>query len=247
VRGLVSQLPAHVAVTGGLAGDGADFASTLVHFNGNNAGDRAVAIGFYGERLRVGYGSRGGWETFGPERVVTRSNGNVLYELDGKSALALYETYLGEYAAGLPATGLRFPLSVRSTLNARGVVRAILAINRDEQSLTFAGDIKQGTYARLMRADVDGLIDGAGSAARVARAAMPDIPRELAILISCVARKLLLNQRTEEEVEAVRDVIGQRTMLTGFYSYGEICPFGPDEQSALHNHTMTVTVFSEAA
>jgi hypothetical protein len=98
-----------------------------------------------------------------------------------------------------------------------------------------------------MRADIDRLIDGASGAAKVARAAIGERTANLAILISCVGRKLVLKQRTEEEVEAVRDVLGGSTVLAGFYSYGEISPFGPREQSTLHNQTMTVTTFSEAA
>jgi len=247
VQGLVNELPPHVAVTGGLAGDGTLFGQTFVHLNGNSASDRMVAIGLYGNRLRVGYSSRGGWDSFGPERIVTRSTGNVLYELDGESALSLYERYLGAHASELPASALRFPLSIRATLDGTSVVRTILGVSKRDQSMTFAGDITQGMYARLMRADIDRLIEGASSAAKVASEAMQQHPTELAILISCVGRRLVLKQRTEEEVEAVRDIIGQGALMTGFYSYGEICPHGPSDESALHNQTMTVTTFSEAA
>src|ERR1019366_6119481 len=125
VQGLVNELPPHVAVTGGLAGDGTLFGQTLVHLNGNSASDRMVAIGLYGDRLRVGYGSRGGWDSFGPERIVTRSTGNVLYELDGESALSLYERYLGEHARELPAGGPRFPLSIRAPPDGTSVVRTL--------------------------------------------------------------------------------------------------------------------------
>jgi hypothetical protein len=245
VRGIVEQLPAHVAVTGGLAGDAADFKQTLVHCNGTVAPQQVVGIGFYGSHLRVGYGSGGGWEPFGPARVVTRSKANVLYELDGESALSLYRKYLGEHAAGLPASALNFPLSVRPTAGSTAVVRTILRIDEQTQSMTFAGDIPEGMYARLMHADINRLIDGASNAAKVACGCDKRSDAELAILISCVGRKLVLKQRVEEEIEAVRDVLGTSVTMTGFYSYGEICPFGPREQSALHNQTMTVTTFTE--
>jgi hypothetical protein len=246
VKGLISELPPQVAVTGGLAGDGPDFRQTFVHLNGDNSSDRVVAIGLYGQHLQVGYGSRGGWAPFGPERIVTRSSGNVLYELDGESALSLYERYLGDHASTLPASALRFPLCVRTTLNSPALVRTILGINRQDQSMTFAGDIVQGTYARMMRADCNHLVEGASSAALVAQSQLKSKPADLAILISCVGRRLVMKQRTEEEVEAVREVVGTSAMLAGFYSYGEICPFGSLDQSALHNQTMTVTLFSEA-
>jgi hypothetical protein len=196
--------------------------------------------------LRVGYGSLGGWDPFGPERLITRSKGNVLYELDGHSALELYKKYLGEHAQGLPATGLLFPLSLRVKAGETGVVRTILSVNEQEQSMTFAGDVPEGAYARLMKANFDRLIDGAIGAAKTSYQAIGSTSPDLAVLISCVGRKLILKQRIEEEVEGVRDILGERTVLTGFYSYGEISPFAPGAKCELHNQTMTITTFSEA-
>jgi hypothetical protein len=208
VKGLASGLPEHVAITGGLAGDGALFQQTLVYCNGRAADHSIVAVGFYGKRLRVGYGSLGGWDSFGPQRIVTRSRSNVLYELDGESALGLYKRYLGRYADGLPASGLRFPLSIKSS-GSTPVVRTILGIDEQQQSLIFAGDIPQGVQARLMRANFERLIDGATDAARATQQAFGSGQSEFALLISCFGRKLVLQQRIEEEVEAVR-AVGRR-------------------------------------
>jgi hypothetical protein len=245
VRGLKSQLPDDVSVTGGLSGDGARFERTLVLAEDGLDTNTIAIVGFYGDRLRIGYGSLGGWDTFGPERLVTRSSNNVLYELDGRSALALYKDYLGEHANGLPATGLLFPLSVRTHAGEPGVVRTILSVDETSQSMTFAGDVPEGAYAQLMRANFDRLIDGATGAARTSYAAMGGQPPDLAILISCVGRKLVLKQRIEEEVEGVRDVLGSEAVLTGFYSYGEISPLQPSARCELHNQTMTITTLSE--
>lgn len=243
VRGLTSRLPPSVTVTGGLSGDGAAFQKTVVVWNGQVSSGTVAAVGFYGERIAIGYGSLGGWDPFGPERLITKSSGNVLYELDGRSALGLYKQYLGDHADGLPATGLLFPLSLRGRDGAPGVVRTILAVNEDEQSVTFAGDVPAGCYARLMKANFDRLVDGAVGAARTCLTGA-EAP-ELAILISCVGRKLILKQRVEDEVDGVREVFGDTTTLAGFYSYGEISPFTPDARCELHNQTMTVTTVSE--
>jgi hypothetical protein len=245
VRGLSGHLPPHVAITGGLAGDGARFDQTLVCLDGMPESGQVAVIGFYGTRLKVGYGSVGGWDPFGPERMITRSSGNVLYELDGQSALALYKKYLGAHAADLPASGLLFPLSLRVREHDTGIVRTILGINEEEQSITFAGDVPEGAYARLMKANFDRLIDGANQAAQASYETTGSSSPDLAILISCVGRKLVLKQRIEEEVESVREILGDRTVLTGFYSYGEISPFTPSAKCELHNQTMTITTFSE--
>jgi hypothetical protein len=245
VRGLIKHLPTEVAVTGGLAGDGARFEQTLTFFDSLPEEGRIVALGFYGDRLKVGYGSMGGWDPFGPERLITRAEGNVLYELDGRSALELYKRYLGEYAADLPASGLLFPLKLRAKEGEVGLVRTILSVNEKEQSMTFAGDLPTGIHARFMKANPDRLVDGASEAAQTCFNITGSSSPDLAILISCVGRKLVMPQRIEEEVEIVRDTLGTHTVLTGFYSYGEIAPFKPFAKCELHNQTMTITTFLE--
>ena len=245
VRGLTAKLPLDVTITGGLAGDGARFGETCVIWDAAPANNLVAAIGLYGSRLKVGFGSLGGWDSFGPERVITRSAGNVLYELDGQSALGLYKKYLGEHASGLPATGFLFPLSLRTNAGDVAVVRTVLAVDEAAESMTFAGDMPQGSFARLMKANFDRLIDGASGAATTGQQAIGSVPPDLAILISCVGRKLVLKQRIEEEVEGVREILGENAVLAGFYSYGEISPFKPGVKCELHNQTMTITTLLE--
>lgn len=243
--GMRDCLPSTVAVTGGLAGDGDRFNETLVCVGREVQENRVVAMGFYGDRLRVGYGSLGGWDSFGPERLVTRSQGNVLYELDDQPALELYKRYLGAHAGELPSSALSFPLSLRGEQIHDNVVRTILSVDEAQGSITFAGDVPQGARATLMKANFDRLIDGAAGAARAGLERLDSFAPDLAVLISCVGRKLVLKQRVEEEVESVRDVLGPQAALTGFYSYGEICPHGGVTKCELHNQTMTITTFAE--
>lgn len=242
--GLAAGVGGDVIVTGGLAGDGTAFASTSVVAGDEVRSGIAAAVGLYGTRLRVGCASLGGWDPFGPERTVTRARGNVLYELDGQSALGIYRKYLGAHAAALPASALLFPLAIRVP-GQDPVVRTVLSVDDAQESMTFAGDVPEGAHARLMKANFDRLIDGAIGAARICQTATSDATAEFALLISCVGRKLVLKQRTEEEVEAVRDVIGSQAAMTGFYSYGEISPFTPGASCRLHNQTMTITTLSE--
>jgi hypothetical protein len=244
VRGIGEKLPPTVSVTGGLSADGEHFKQTRVLADRVAQANSVAAIGLYGSRLKVGCGSLGGWDPFGPERQITRSKGNVLYELDGQSALALYKRYLGDHAADLPASGLLFPLSLRTRDVSAPVVRTILSVSEADQSLTFAGDVPPGGYVRLMKANFDRLIDGAVGAGRVSAEAL-GVPVDLALLISCVGRRMVLRQRVEEEVEGVRDIVGPNAAIAGFYSYGEISPFTPKARCELHNQTMTVTTLSE--
>ncbi len=247
VAGISSQLPAGVALTGGLAGDGDRFSETVIIDNDAGAQSHKISvIGFYGDALKVGYGSLGGWDPFGIERTITRSRDNILYELDGQPVLKLYKEYLGEHADKLPASGLLFPLTVKAPDSEEWVVRTILGVNEEDQSMVFAGDVPEGAIARLMKANFERLIDGANEAAEKSYQAIGSATPELAILISCVGRKMILKQRIEEEVESVHDVLGKGVTLTGFYSYGEISPFTPKAKCELHNQTMTITTFSES-
>ena len=247
IRGLNSLLPADVVVTGGLAGDGDRFKRTWVVKDGLPVGGYVTAVGLYGTAVRLSHGSKGGWDLFGPERLITRSRENVLFELNHKPALQLYKDYLGELAKGLPGTALHFPLAIRQKqTDAKRLVRTILAIDETAQSLTFAGDMPEGSYAQFMRANVDRLIQGASDAATLASPSGTDSPPTLSIAISCVERRMVLGQRTEEEVEAAFDVLPKGTQQIGFYSYGEISPYTTGHCD-LHNQTMTLTTISEAA
>jgi len=245
IRGLDGALPESVVVTGGLAGDGDKFARTWVVDDGRPVAKRVTAVGLYGDHVRVGHGSKGGWDQFGPERIVTRSRGNVLYELDHAPALALYKGYLGERAKGLPSTGLLFPLSIRvGSASDKRLVRTILAVDEASQSLTFAGDIPEGAYAQLMLANFDRLIQGASDAASSIASDRLATGERLCIAISCVGRRLVLGERAEEEIEATLDVLPPQTRQIGFYSYGELSPH-VSGRCELHNQTMTLTTIAE--
>ncbi len=245
-KGLNKQLRDRIPVTGGLAGDQDIFSETVIVNNHSGIKNSIVAIGFYGKNLQVGYGSMGGWDSFGVDREVTKSIGNTLYELDGQPALELYKRYLGDHAANLPASALLFPLSLILKDSETALVRTVLSVNETDGSMVFAGDIPQGEYVRLMKANADRLINGASGAAEMSKISLQNSNADLAILISCVGRKWVLKHRVEEELEIIREVIGNNLAVTGFYSYGEICPTNPFGQHCeLHNQTMTITLFKE--
>jgi len=262
VNGINSEVQEKVLVTGGLAGDGTAFKNTLVGLNAQPGFGRIVAIGLYGGELQISHGSMGGWESFGPERTISRSKGNQLFMIDDEYALDLYKKYLGPYADELPGSALLFPLLVRVSNEEEPVVRTILSIDEESKSMRFAGDVPEGASVRFMKANFDRLVDAASAAAhqaitggrileggvtggRVPEGGVVGGEPSLSLLISCVGRKIILGSRVSEEVEAVKDVFGAKTLVTGFYSYGEIAPHSSRVQCQLHNQTMTITNFSE--
>jgi hypothetical protein len=248
VGGITSVVGERVPITGGLAGDGAQFQETLVGGDFAPRKHAVAAIGFYGNAVRIGHGNAGGWDEFGPRRRITRSAGNVLFELDGEPALDLYKRYLGDEAAGLPGTALLFPLRVYDPQRPeRALVRTVLAVDHAKGSMTFAGDMPEGWVSQLMRGNFNRLAAGAADAARqaVTSLAEPTGNDSVAILVSCIGRRLLMGQRTVEEVEAAGQELGVKMPTLGFYSYGEISPHGPSGMCQLHNQTMTVTTITE--
>ena len=234
-----------IPVTGGMAGDGARFCETYVIANNTPAQRTIVAVGFYGDSLSVQSGCFAGWSEFGAIRTITKSVGNVLYEIDNQPALDLYKKYLGEYAADLPNSGLRFPLNIKEDDNSPEVIRTLLGINEEEKSITFAGDVPVGFKARLMKPDIEELIQGSGKAAEVINKI--NDKTALGLIVSCVGRKIVMNQLIDDELEIIQDILGNNVILTGFYSYGEIAPFQDDLLTCkLHNQTMTLTTIYES-
>ena len=244
INGFESDMDSKVSITGGMCGDDARFLKTLSSYKENPKEGEVILIGFYGETLDISFASFGGWIPFGPERLITKSEANILYEIDGHPALDLYKNYLGEKSKDLPQASLLFPLNITPEDKKEPVVRTILNINNKDNSMILAGDVPMNSRVQLMMASVDGIASGARIAAEFAMKSRKNTP-EIAIIVSCIGRKLVMNQRVEEEIEQVRECIGERIPIAGFYSYGEMAPFNGNISCELHNQTMTLTLFSE--
>ena len=245
INELISQTKENVPIFGGLAGDEYNFEKTIVGLNNDASPGKIVAVGFYGDAIHFGFGSEGGWSDFGPEREVTHSDKNVLYKIGDRIALDLYKEYLGKYADELPGSSLYFPLSMKENAKSEPVVRTILAIDEENKSMTFAGNIPVGSMVRLMKGNFDKLIDASYNAAALIHKNQNSEP-ELALLVSCVGRKIVLGNRIEEEIEVVKEVFGDKMLVCGFYSYGEISPTLNKVACELHNQTMTITTMYES-
>ncbi len=249
LRGLKKILGRTVSLSGGLASDGEAFQRTIVGLDELPRPDRIVAVGLYGDAIRIGKGSLGGWVPFGNDMTISRSVGNTVYELNGRPALGVYREVLGSRAYGLPAAGLFFPLNIQSPDGGDSLVRTLLSIDEPAGSVTFAGDVPEGYTAHLMHTNLDRLVDASATAASFAALTKrSDAPAaSLVLLISCIGRKLLLQRRSSEEVSAAREKLGADATYAGFYSYGEISPMNSMLECQLQNQTLTITTISESA
>jgi len=242
-EGLNAAISSGIHASGALAGDMGNFISTWVVVDGQPKDKYVTAVGFYGNDIHFAFASKDGLDKFGVRRNVTRAKDNVLYELDGKPALQLYKEYLGERASELPTSGLYFPLAIEQEDDS-DIIRTILGVDEEQNSITFAGDIPEGSCVSFMKANHDRVIEAASEA--VGELCLEHYHNEpvLCIAISCVGRKLTLKQRTEEELEVVLDALPRKSHLVGLYSYGEISPTNL-KSCELHNQTMTLTCLWE--
>ena len=245
-QGISSVVGSDIVVSGGLAGDKDKFEKTWIISDGEIKESMVTAIGFYGDNIHFQAASKGGWDSLGLTREITKSRDNVVYEFDGKPALEIYKRYLGNKVKDLPASALLFPLELKDpSISEETVVRSVLGIDEKENSLTFAGDIPQGASVTFMKANFNRLINGAEESAEKLDFSKYKSEELLCIAISCVGRKLVLKSRIDEEIEAIKEVLPQNANVIGFYSYGEISPLASGSCS-LHNQTMTLTAIWES-
>jgi hypothetical protein len=246
IKGIVEILGEKISISGGLAGDGSDFKITYVLIDGKPTTNAISAIGFYGEFINITASAFGGWVPFGPVRKITKSIDNILYELDGSPALTLYKNFLGEQAKKLPSSALLVPMYLKSDGEEghRDAIRTILGVDEEKQSMTFAGDVPVGSQTQLMRASHDNLVEAAKMVAQANVSKIDPNLSSVSLIVSCVGRRLVLGEKTENEIEGVLQFLPQNSLQTGFYSYGEIAPSNKGECD-LHNQTLTLTIIQE--
>jgi hypothetical protein len=244
-RGMTSVLGTSVPISGGAAGDNRQFKQTLQFIGNKIVSDSAVAIAMSGD-LYGGTGVKSGWTPVEMPRKVTKAMGNVVYEFDGEPALSVYRRYFGPLADKLPAVGVQFPFGIVDDslrLGEDPVLRAPMALNEQEGSVTFAGEVPEGVTMLLTSGGfADSLLDASADAARQAVSNLAGGEPAMVFVYSCMARKILLGIRTGEETERIAEVVGAKVAMTGFYTYGEYCPARRDTECQLHNETATVTV-----
>jgi hypothetical protein len=253
IQGIKANMGENIKIAGGTAGDGGDFKRTFQYFGNRVLTDSIVAVAFQG-RFGLGTGTACGWFPVGIAKKVTRSVGNVVYELDGQPALQAYERFLGKHAERLPAVGVEYPLGLLNSdsdteEDGYFLCRATMGVDREAGAIIFAGDVPEGSLVKMTIGNDGDIILAARKAARSAmeklRIKGPDLEPRVIFLYSCMARKIVLGTRTDEEIMAVKEAIGGDVPVIGFYTYGEYAPIGECEHSCFHNETATLTVIGD--
>ena len=240
VAALNEALPEGTALVGGTAGDQWRFDGTNQFCGAKVYSDSLPVLLLYGD-FKIGVGVQSGWNPIGERGAVTKAEGGVVYEVDGDSALAFYHRYFGDQVRPSP----EYPIGVFDNQGGAFYLRAPLAFNDEDGSVTFAGDVPHGAEVQITAAAHEDIVAACEKSIRSALEQMNGAKARGALVISCAARKQLLGTRTGKEHEILRGVLGDDVPLVGFYSYGEIAPHGGVPLADFHNETFVTVLLGD--
>lgn len=252
VRGIQKILGLNFPIIGGSAGDDFAFKKTYQYYNGQVLTDSVVGVGLSGN-FSWGVGVMHGWEPIGLPMKVTKSEGAVLKELNGKPALNIYEDYFGKKSEELinepiAKMAYTYPLGMSVGGSAELLIRDVVIANKKGE-ITCAAEIPEGTEIRLMLGDPEKAIVSAKEAAEKALLQLRGTKPKVVFVFDCIARCKLLGSRIGEEISAIQDILGHDVPMIGFYTYGEQAPLGgtvgENCRSEFHNETMALLVLGE--
>lgn len=246
IRGVQDVLGLSFPIAGGSAADDFAYKQTYQYYQGRAYSDAVVGVLLAGS-IAVGIGARHGWQPLGKPRRVTRAMANIVQELEGHSAVNLYETYFGQAAqsfksGSLPALSVLYPLGLPIPGEEEYLLRNVLKVD-PTGSLIYAGEIPEGSEVRLMMGSKERALEAAKKAAELALMSISPRMPSFALVFSSCSRSRLFGQRAAEEVHAIRQVLGPNVPLAGFYDYGEQAPLsatGFRGLSYFHNETLVV-------
>ncbi len=246
--GIQSVLGQRFPIIGGIAADDARFERTYQFHDDRCLTAAVVGVALKG-RVEVVTAARCGWRPVGATRTATKVvDGNVLLELDGQPALSLYRQFLGERWAEMPSVGVEFPVGIvgggelgSQRMDGDGeilLLRAIKAIDEEQQAIVFGGDLPEGARVRMSRATKDDVIAGANEAGDEVAARMPE--PSFALVFDCMARKVALGPRYKEEVHHTFARLGAELPKVGFHTFGELSPVSGVTMH--HDETFTIAL-----
>lgn len=255
VRGVLASLGEHFPVVGGASGDDFQFKKTYQHLNDKVYSGVVVGFGWAGD-FELGIGVKHGWLPVGTPKIVTKSSGSVVHELDGKPAISIYDEYFGEKEAAVLRTetlaklAVSYPLGMKTEGSDEMLIRDPLTVDANG-SITCAGEFPEGSSVQLMIGSKESAIQVAGEAAQNAVDQLNGSKPKAVIIFNCIARNKLFGERSGEEIKEIQKAVGADTPLIGFYTYGEQAPLGGEVRNiekcnpAFHNETVVIAVIGD--
>lgn len=258
IRGAQEVLNSSFIMAGGTSGDRGRFQKTFQIQNGKAHSTSLVGLMLESDTpLEIGFGVMSGWKPIGIAKTVTHAEGNVVYRIENETALDVYSTFLGDKASQLPAIGVEYPFGLVDESGRVGekgfrdgdeyiLLRAPMAVDRSTGAIQFAASIPQGAKIKMTRAKSTEIIEAAREAASRSLQHLTGKP-DAVFFFSCMARKVVLGRKTDQEIMAAREVYGESIPMIGFYTYGEIANCGENAPICrFHNETATFLAIRES-
>jgi hypothetical protein len=177
----------------------------------------------------------------GGERVVTRSKGNVIYEIDGKPATDVFKEYLPEDALAANRDWVRYGISLALSFKAPSymkdeeyVVRGVPQLSLTDESITVQTEVQEGTSIWFSSRDKEKITTGFDRMATQIEEQLAGEKPELVFQFECVTRGKLMF-REQEKLQLLRQFrqsLDAEVPWVGFYTIGEIGPV--DEHNDIH-------------
>jgi hypothetical protein len=195
-----------------------------------------------------------GYIPIGGERTVTRSQGNVIYEIDGKPALEVLQEYLPDLALAddwgryIPTFGLSFraPSYMKDGYmkDEEYLLRGINSVNTADGSVSLQTDVQEGSSVWFSSRDKEKITTGFDRMAEQIKEELGGAQPKLVFHFDCCSRGRLMF-RDQEKVQLLRlfrQAVGPEVPWAGFYTYGEIGPVG--KHNCYHTYTAVVLALS---
>ncbi len=236
LEGFRQSLGEGFPIFGGTAGDKLNLKCTY-QFHKNKVFTDAAPFILIGGPLLYSFGVESGWIPIGKKAIVSKSDNNMVYRIDTDTAFDYYKHHLGENI-GLKDFAIigDYPLAIFEEDQKSFYLRAPFIINEENGSLTFVGNVPQGSTVQITHSTRDKIVEATKTSVKSSVTAYPGKMPSAALCFSCASRKLVLGTRVEEEYDAFTAYFPDLP-VAGFYTYGEIGPLGRDKPARFHNDT----------
>jgi hypothetical protein len=249
--GLEGNLPSERFLP--LWGGGADYNFNMESFQycDDEVISGGVSYTLLSGKARAGWAISHGCIPIGGKRVVTRSKGNVIYEIDGKPAIEVLKEYLPEHALVEDRDWMRYAISLALCFRAPSymkdeeyVVRGVPAVRMADGSIIVQTEVSEGTSIWFSSRDKEKISTGFNRMAAQIKHQLGGEKPKLVFQFECGTRgKMMFREQEKLELQKrFRQSLDPEAPWVGFYTVGEIGPV--EEHNLRHLYTSVVLALS---
>lgn len=242
VRGL-EFLGKEATTLGGFTADMLQLKETRQFYKTEALTDCAPLLVFGGATL-FSLGRESGWSPLGNEGTITRSEGNIVREIDMRPAAEFFNRYLGDSVGGQLEYS-EYPLMVRENDEEEYCLRSAMGADGKTGGVVFLSEVPERAKVRVSEASRNMIIEGTRQSVINALGSYPGKEPAAALLFSCAGRRNVLGMRTKEEIAIVKSSTAPGLPICGLYTYGEISPAKLGGRTLYNNDTFVTLLIGD--